>query len=137
MKSLSRRNKIELLLLPIFLITLYFFYPDIDAIVLFTFGYIWNWVCSFELDEIYNEKRYKFSLLRLVVSIQSGFLKPFKKFPKILKRLIGIFPAGVFWFLIIFIYDSVMPIWAPFLGSLIFELVSLEVFYVSNEKRIL
>ena len=134
MKSISKRKKIEFFLLPIFLGVLYFFTSNIDAVVLFTFGYIWNWVCSIELDEMYSEKRYKFSLLRLVLTVQQTFLKPFNKFPEILKRVIRIFPAGVFWFLILFIYDSQMPIWAPFLGSLVFELTSLEVLVVSKEK---
>lgn len=135
MNSISKRKKIELLLVLPFAFLVYFFASDLNSIVLFLFGYIWNWVNSIELNEIYNEKRYRFSLIRFIRSIQSIILKPFRRFPSIIQKVIGIFPAGVFWFLVIYIYESQVPWWAPFLGSLIFEIVSFEVSMFQNKDR--
>lgn len=127
MNLVSKKKKIEFLLVFPLALLIYFFSPDINTIVLFIFGYIWNWVNSIESGEAFSEKRYRFSLIRFVRSIQAGLLRPFQKAPFLLKKIIGIFPAGAFWFLILFIYESDMPWWAPFLGSLVFEILSFEI----------
>lgn len=135
MNSITAKKKIELLLVLPLILIVYFTSSDINTTVLCVFGYIWNWVNSIELNDTFSEKRYRFSLIQLIRFIQSMMLRPFRKFPPIFQKLIGILPAGTFWFLIIFIYESNMPWWAPFLGSLIFEIVSFEISLIRKDIK--
>lgn len=132
---IPRRKVIELLLLMMFLGILYFIWPSIEVMGLFSFGYIWNWSASNDLGTLFENKRYRMSMLRLVVNLQNLTLRPFSWAPEILKRLIKVLPAGIFWSLVIFLNDSHMPWWATFLGSFVFELLLLEISLFKRHKE--
>lgn len=121
-----RRKMLELASLPFFCGILYLVTQNVDVLILFIFGFVWNWSASNELSEIIQNKRYKMSLLKLVVSLQALVLRPFAKLPTVIQRLIAVLPAGTFWSLVIFMNESVMPWWGTFLGSLTFELLQLS-----------
>lgn len=131
---IPRRKVIEILILPVFLGVFYFFYPMIEATSLFAFGYIWNWSASNDLTQVIDAKRYRMSMLKLVVMLQNLVLKPFVNAPEWIKSLLKVLPAGIFWTLVIFINDSQMPWWVTFLGSFVFELLQLEISLFKHRK---
>jgi len=134
--SLPRRKYFELVILTVVATVFYFLYSNLDVIVLFSFGFIWNWANSVNLENILINRRYKFSLIRTVIWFQNLILKPFNKMPIIIKKAIKVLPAGLFWWLIIYINDSEMPYWATFLGSLFYELMQIEIKYIKSSKGI-
>lgn len=123
---IPRKKVIELTILPVFLGILYLIYPKIEGLSLFAFGFIWNWTASNNLEVLFENRRYRISMLKLVVNFQNLVLKPFQRAPELVKRFIKIFPAGIFWSIVIHLNESTMPWWATFLGSFIFELIQLE-----------
>jgi hypothetical protein len=130
-----KRKLFELIALPFFSAILYFIYPNFDAIVLFIFGFVWNWSASNELEGIFQNKRYKMSMLKMVVSLQNLFLRPFQWAPIFLKKIIIVLPAGLFWTLVILMNQSEMPWWATFVGSIVFELLQLELKVIRSQKE--
>lgn len=133
--SLPRRKYFELLIMIIASGFFYFFIPKFEALTLFYFGFIWNWSNSIELDPIYDNPRYRFSMLRTVINFQKLILKPFSRAPEGIKKLISVIPAGLFWWLVIFINDSTMPWWTTFVGSICFELMNLQMNFSKNENK--
>jgi hypothetical protein len=131
-----RKKLLELLLLIAGALVLYFFYSDWDAVGLFVFGFIWNWSASNDLRSIQENKRYRFSLIKLVSTIQVLALRPFEKAPEAVKCLIRVFPAGLFWLLVIMINESTMPWWSTFLGSLLYEVWNLEQILFKRHKEV-
>lgn len=130
----SKRKLVELLVMLITAGIFYFFYQDFDAAILFIFGFTWNWTASIDHAAILQNRKYKFSMLRTVVNLQKLMLKPFVRAPEIIQHLIRVFPAGLFWLIVIYINDSVMPWWSVFVGSAAFELMQLELKVISNPK---
>lgn len=131
-----KRKLIELLVMLILAGVLYLMYPNMDAVVLFLFGFIWNWSASNDLTFYFTNRRNRMSMLRLVVNLQNLILKPFNWAPEIIKRMMKVFPAGVFWFLVIFINESDMPWWPTFLGSIAFELLQIEFDIFKRHKEV-
>lgn len=131
-----KRKIVEVLVLPVLLIAFYFIHPVLEAMVLFAFGFIWNWSASNDLSVLFESQRYRFSMVKTVFNLQALILKPFGKAPQWVKSVLSIFPAGIFWSLVIYINDSVMPWWATFIGSLCFELVQIEVNFIKKNKEI-
>jgi hypothetical protein len=131
-----RRKLIELVVLIILAGIFYFIYPDLKALMLFVLGFVWNWTTSVDLSEMLQNRRYKLSLLKTVISIQNLFLRPFAKAPDWVKSIVRIFPAGIFWNIVILINESDMPWWAPFLGSAAFELLQIELMYIRRHKEL-
>lgn len=129
-----KRKMFELLLLPVFLGIFYFLYPRIEGVTLFAFGFIWNWSASNDLGVLFQNKRYRMSMLKTVVNLQDLALKPFKKAPVIFQKIVKVFPAGIFWTLVIFVNESEMPWWATFLGSIVFELLQIELNFIKKQK---
>lgn len=129
-----KRKLLELILLLVMALILYFIFNSLNAVVLFCFGFIWNWSASNDLSGIFENKRYRFSMLRMVVNLQNLFLKPFHSAPQAIKLILRILPAGIFWSLVIFINESAMPWWCTFLGSLAFELMQLELNFIKSQK---
>lgn len=124
---IPRRKVIELFILPVFLGVMYFIWPTVEVMSLFAFGYIWNWAASNDLGALFENRRYRMSMLKLVVNLQNLILKPFQKAPELVKRFLKVLPAGIFWTLVIIFNESQMPWWATFCGSLVFELLQLEI----------
>lgn len=122
-----KRKIFELLALPVFLGIFYFVYPKIEGVTLFAFGYIWNWSASNDLSVLFQNKRYRMSMLKTVVNLQNLILKPFGWAPVIVQKIVKILPAGIFWALVIFINESDMPWWATFVGSAVFEILQIEI----------
>lgn len=123
-----KRKLLELGVLAVLSLVFFFIYPSFDGLILFVFGFIWNWSASNDLSVLFdNNKRYRFSTLKMVINIQNLFLKPFTSAPEIVKRLIRVLPAGLFWLVVIFINDSIMPWWATFIGSLAYEVLPKEI----------
>lgn len=122
----DRRKMIELLPLPALLALIIVFAPKPTMAILFAFGYIWNWTVSQPLLYVQENKRYKFSTLKLVKNIHQIFLKPVEKL-KIswAKRIVSLLPAGLFWGLISHSLSSDIPWWMCFFGSLSYELMDL------------
>jgi hypothetical protein len=131
----SQRKMYELLLLFILDTILYFIWPSFEAVILFTLGFIWNWTASQNLDLFFENGRYRFSMLKMVVNLQKIILKPFKRFPEILKIIPRSLPAGLFWWLVIWFAGSEMPWWATFLGSFVFELTQFEVYLPNRQEE--
>lgn len=127
-----KRKLFELLIMLVLAGVFYLVYPEFDAIVLFVFGFVWNWAASNELSVLFENKRYRMSLLKMVVNLQNLILTPFAKAPEWVKRILRIFPAGIFWSLVIYMNDSIMPWWATFVGSAVFELLQLELLFLKN-----
>jgi hypothetical protein len=132
--SPSKRKLIELVILVVLAGIFYIFYPKIEGVILFVFGFIWNWCASIELDPIYENRRYRFSMLTTVRNIQKLFLKPFLKLPVFVQRIVKVFPAGIFWWMVVYINQSDMPWWAPFLGSASFEILQIELKMIKDHK---
>lgn len=130
-----KRKMIEFFILPVLLLIFWFIYSSPEAISLFAFGYIWNWSASNDLEFLFQNKRYRMSTLKTVVNIQNLILKPFRNTPMLLQRLIRVLPAGIFWTLVIFVNESVMPWWATFAGSFVFELIQFEGDILNRHKN--
>ena len=133
--TIPRRKVIEISLLPVFLGILYFIYPHTEAVVLFASGYVWNWAASNDLDKLFENRRYRMSMLKLVVNLQNLILRPFKNAPELIKKVLKVLPAGIFWTMVIYLNESDMPWWATFLGSLVFELLLLEINMFKRQKE--
>ncbi len=103
----------------------YLLYPSIDAVVLFISGFVWNWAASIDPGPLFENRRFRFSMLATVIALQRFVERPFLGAPEILRRFIGLFPAGTFWWIVVMINDSAMPWWFTFLGSFTFELFQL------------
>lgn len=125
----------ELLVLPIYLLILFIFFPQAEPLVLFAFGFIWNWAASNDLEKLFENKRYKLSMLKLVVNLQNLILKPFATAPEFIRMFLKVLPAGVFWTIVIYLNESEMPWWATFLGSLAFELLLLEINLIKRYRH--
>jgi len=123
----SKRKLLELGILILLDILFYILWDSFDFIILFSLGFIWNWVASQEDSIILdNNRRYRFSTLKTVFNLQKLFLRPLKKAPRIFQFVARILPAGIFWSAVIAFNESPMPWWAVFLGSLTVELILLE-----------
>ncbi len=123
---LSKRKTFELLLLVLFDIVFYFLWRSADFVILFSFGYVWNWVGSQQDTLTFEGKKYRYSTLKTVLNLQGLVVKPIQKAPAFVKMLARILPAGLFWWGVIVFNGSQMPWWAVFIGSLTLELVLLE-----------
>lgn len=130
-----KRKLIELGIMIVLTGIFYVIYPVPEALTLFVFGYVWNWAASNELSSLFENKRYRMSLLKTVVNLQNLILKPFGKAPDWVKRILRIFPAGIFWGMVIFINESFMPWWATFIGSAAFELVNFEMDFLQRRSE--
>lgn len=113
----------------------YFIYPSTDALVLFIFGFIWNWAASIDLSLLFENRRYRFSLIKMVFNLQQLILKPFLAAPEFVKRILSVLPAGIFWSIVIIINQSDMPWWGTFLGSAAFELMQVEINFIKKYKE--
>lgn len=131
----SRRKMIELLVLIGINILLYFLFSSWEVISLFTFGFIWNWVASHELVSVSENRRYRFSMVRLVKNLEFLILKPLDKAPRFVKWIARVLPAGVFWSMVIYFNDSEMPWWVTFVGSLTYELMQIEINSFKQERE--
>lgn len=130
-----KRKLIELGIM-VFIAAIFFFIkPELNALTLFVFGYVWNWSASNELSTLFENKRYRMSLLKTVVNLQNLILKPFGRAPEWVKRILRVFPAGIFWSLVIYINESFMPWWATFVGSAAFEVVNFEMDYLQRRSE--
>lgn len=124
---MSRRKFYEFIALIMLDLLFYLLWNSLDFVILFSFGYIWNWVASQENDvTLGNVKRYRFSTIKTVFNLQNLILKPFSNLPLYLKMAIRSLPAGCFWAAVIWFNNSQMPWWAVFLGSLSAELAQIE-----------
>ena len=130
-----KRKLLELGIMIILAGVFYLVYPEMDAVVLFIFGFVWNWAASNELSVLFENKRYRMSLLKTVVNLQNLILKPFAQAPDWVKRILRVFPAGIFWSLVIYMNESVMPWWATFVGSAAFELLQLELKFIRSRSE--
>lgn len=131
----SKRKLLELAIMLVLSGVFYLFYPHVEGLVLFIFGFIWNWCASIELNPIFENRRYRFSMLSTVRNFQKLFLKPFAKLPLIVQRIVAIFPAGIFWWMVVYINQSDMPWWPPFIGSAVFELLQIELKFIKEHKE--
>lgn len=122
MKSLSSYNPryIELTFFFLFFFSISFFSFSIAGLL--ALGFIWNWTLQFEIEKLKTNKRYRFSTLKLVFTLDLIFQKPFKSFPK-LEVFIRILPVGIFWGLVGWFLGSLDYWWVPFMGSALYELV--------------
>lgn len=124
---ITKRKTFELFVLAVLDGLFFLILNDWNFLVLFSFGYIWNWVASQESSIILdNNRRYRFSTLKTVFNLQRLFLAPLGKAPEAVRFIARILPAGLFWSAVILFNESPMPWWAVFLGSLVVELIQLE-----------
>lgn len=132
----TRRRLVDLLILFVLDLGLYFLWQDLSLVVLFSFGFIWNWVAAQDLHMLFENKRYRYSMVRLVINLQTMFLNLVVRAPAWVKWVVQILPAGIFWTMVILFNDSSMPWWATFLGSLVFEIIQLESKLIQKNKEI-
>ena len=123
---ISKRKTFELLFLVLLNAILYFILGNLDFSILFTFGYVWNWVGSQHESLSFEGKKYRYSTLKTVLNLQGLILKPLSRAPYAIKLLARSLPAGLFWWGVIIFNESQMPWWAVFIGSLTMEIVLLE-----------
>lgn len=133
----SKRKLLDLVILLVLDLVCYLLWGSLEFVVLFTLGYIWNWVTSQNLDVLFENRRFKFSTLSIIISFQNLFLKPLQRFPFWIQWIGRLFPAGIFWSMVIIFNDASMPWWGTFVGSLVFELAQLEIKMFKKEKEIL
>lgn len=131
----TKRKLLDLLILLVANTALFFIWESWEIITLFSFGFIWNWVAAHDLNFVRDNPRYRFSMVKLVFNLQTMVQRPLPKAPGLVKKILGIFPAGIFWSLIIFSNDAAMPWWATFLGSLFFEIVQWEARSIKAEQE--
>lgn len=131
----TRRKLIDILVL-FFLTSLGFLFGlELSLLALFSFGFIWNWTASQELENLMTHKRYRFSMVKVVKSVNNSLDRLLENLPLVVKLIARCLPAGTFWLFVIFFNDSDMPWWAPYLGSLSFELLQLERLSIKKEKE--
>ena len=124
---ISKRKLAELLIMLFLDVVIFILWDSWDFVILFTLGFVWNWVASQESTlMIENMKRHRFTILKTVFILQNLFLNPLKNMPDFLKFIARLLPAGLFWGGVILFNQSHMPWWAVFIGSLGAELVFLE-----------
>lgn len=123
---ITKRKTFELGLLLLLDLILYFILSDFDFVILFSFGYVWNWVGSQQDSLTFEGKKYRYSTLKTVINLQNLFLKPLASAPHFVKMIVRSLPAGLFWGAVILFVDSHMPWWSVFIGSLTLELILLE-----------
>lgn len=128
MKTLliSKRKTVELAVLLFLDIVFYFLWGSLSFVILFTLGFIWNWVASQDVSSLLENKRYRFSTLKTVINLQNLILKPLGRAPEFIKFFARILPAGIFWWAVIYFNEADMPWWAVFIGSFVAELVQIE-----------
>jgi hypothetical protein len=125
--AISKRKIFEISFLILLDIIFYFLWGSLDFIILFSFGFVWNWVATQEVEVNYgNTRRYRFSTLKTVFNLQNLILKPVRNRPQYIQMIVKILPAGLFWSAVILFNESDMPYWAVFLGSLSLEMMNLE-----------
>jgi len=137
MKTLIPKSKLvlELFVLSIFLFLIYFLTNRLDIVTLFTLGFVWNWSVAVQNNTFSVLKHHKFSMMNTIRRIHEFFLKVFKRSPELINRLASILPAGLFWSLVIHFNESQMPWWATFLGSLLYEILQIQNFFLKGEKK--
>ncbi len=133
----SKRKLLDLIILIVLNLIFFLLWGSTEFVVLFSLGYIWNWVTSQNVDNLFEKRRFKFSTLSIVISFQNLLLRPLKRFPYWVQWIGRIFPAGIFWSMVIIFNESAMPWWATFVGSLVFEIAQLEIKTFKKEKEIL
>lgn len=135
--SISKRKIFEIGLLVVLDTLFYFLWGSLDFIILFSFGFVWNWVAAQENEVSYgNTRRYRFSTLKTVFNLQKLILRPVRHLPHYIQLLVKILPAGLFWSAVIAFNESDMPYWAVFLGSFTLEIMNLEhLFFNSNRQK--
>jgi hypothetical protein len=126
------RKRYELLILLILDFGLYFVWNRWETLVLFSLGYIWNWAASQSLGYVLENRRYRFSLIKMVYNLQNLILVPFKKFHPIIKILPKSLPAGLFWFLILHFANSELPWWPIFIGSFVYEIIQFDALLIKQ-----
>jgi hypothetical protein len=97
-----------------------------EFVILFTFGYVWNWVGSQREQLSVEARNYRYSTLKTVLNLQQLVGKPFTRAPYVFQMLARSLPAGLFWWGVVVFNESQMPWWAVFIGSFTMELVQLE-----------
>lgn len=103
------------------------------ALVPYTLGYIWNWSAAQNLEALFQKRRYRFSTIKMVKNLQDLFLRPFSSTPPFFKLIVRSLPAGIFWGMVILANESESAIWPTFLGSLLFELTTLDLKFPRKE----
>ena len=124
---ISKRKTLELGVMILLDGIFYLLWDSFDFVMLFSLGFIWNWVASQEaMITLNNPRRYRFSTLKTVFNLQNLFLRPFITMPNAVKMIVRSLPAGTFWSAVILFNESHMPWWAVFIGSFSLELLQLE-----------
>lgn len=130
----SRKKMLELLILALLDVVIYFI-SGWEVVALFSMGFIWNWVASQELEALLSNKHYRFSMVKLVKNLQLMILNPLAGAPQFVKWFAAALPAGIFWWLVIFVNDANMPWWATFLGSFFYQILQFEMLSIKKEKE--
>jgi hypothetical protein len=131
-----RKKLLELIGLLLGGFVFYFFYPHAHGVILFSLGFVWNWSASNELPGLVDNRRYRMSMIRLVLNFQRLILKPFGWAPEMVKKVVKIFPAGIFWFFVIAINDADLPWWPTFMGSAFCELIMIDFSFLRKTKAL-
>jgi hypothetical protein len=129
----AKRKVVELAVMLGLCGILWFIWGSFSWAALFSLGYIWNWAASQEVSYVSENRRYRFSFLKMVYNLHKIFLKPFQKWPPIFKFFPKLLPAGLFWLLMLQFAESELPWWPVFLGSLVYELFQLDTLLIKNE----
>lgn len=126
----SKRKLLDLLVLVV-LASAVWFLRDYESALLFSFGFIWNWVAGQDLTQYMEGKSYRYTMLRFVINVQTLILSPgfIQSSPLGIRIILRSLPAGVFWALVIWFQDSELPLWPAFLGSLVYELSQWEIIF--------
>lgn len=130
----SKRKLIDLAVL-MMVSPVVWFMSGTEAAVLFSFGFLWNWVASQDLTQYMEGKSYRYTMLRFVLNSHTLILSPgfIQRSPEFVKLILRSLPAGIFWSAVIWFFDSELPYWATFLGSFTFEISQWEILFRRKE----
>jgi hypothetical protein len=132
----TKRKLYEILVLFFFSVGLTFLWHDYASILFFAMGFIWNWSASQKVDYVLNNKRYRFSFLKMVYNLQFLFLYPLKNFHPAFGIIAKILPAGLFWWMIVYFANSHLPVLPTFIGSLVYELIQLDSLLIKDSDAL-
>lgn len=119
----SLRESIELLVLALMVTLMQLWIDSWMWSAFFVLGFIWNWsVLNGWVTSQVTKKQYRFSMLKTVTEFHQLIMKPVLRFPR-LQFFVQVLPAGLLIGSIALLFNSSVPWWAAFLGSIAFILV--------------
>jgi hypothetical protein len=113
----SKQEMIEIVALGCMLLALQTLIGSWGWTIVFALGFVWNWAVlnGWTLTQA-KTKKYRFSMLRLIVDFHRLWMAPFKRFPRF-QQVFTLVPASLFVALMGYVSGAELPWVAAILGS--------------------